>query len=179
MTNNSLNDSLINVSAISVNSNTENIASNVSSIPTFIFLEVPFSTGPFLDILIISLIASLFTTLLTKYLTDQTTIKALRAEMKKKQKAMREMLKKNPQKAQAMQNDLMKSNMEIFKHSFSIKMLAITAIPLLYVFTQIRIGYMHYDYIMNLGFITFGWLGTYLILTIICSIILKKLLDVA
>ncbi|MCH8519218.1 MAG: hypothetical protein LAT82_00495 [Nanoarchaeota archaeon] len=179
MTNISLNETMSDVTTTSFNSTIETMSSNMSSVPTFIFLEVPFTTGPLLDIFIISLIAALFTTLLNKYLTDQVTIKALRVEMKKKQKEMREMLKKNPQKAQAMQSDLMKKNMEIFKHSFNIKILVITLIPLLYIFTQIRAGYIHYDVILNLGFVSFGWLGSYIILTIICSIALKKILNVA
>ena len=183
MTNNSFNQSvdelLINMSTTSLNSSIENVSSNVSEISTFIIFEVPFTTGPLLDIFMISLIAALFTTLLTKYLTDQTTIKALRADMKKKQKEMREMLKKNPQKAQAMQSDLMKKNMEIFKQSFNIKVLIITLAPLLYIFTQLASGYGHYEEILNLGFVTFRWLGTYIIFTIICSIALKKILDVA
>ncbi|MFT4244873.1 MAG: hypothetical protein ACMXYB_05460 [Candidatus Woesearchaeota archaeon] len=183
MTNNSFNqsisESLVNVTSTSINSSIENGTHNMSSVPTFIVFEVPFTTGPLLDIFIISLIAALFTTLLTKYLTDQTTIKALRVSLKKKQKEMREMLKLNPQKAQAMQSELMKKNMEIFKLSFNIKVLLITIAPLLYIFTQIASGYSHYDYIMDLGFITFGWLGSYIIITIICSIALKKILDVA
>ena len=148
-------------------------------VPRFIIFEVPFTTGPFLDLLVISFFAALFTTLLNKYLTDQVAIKALRVEMKKKQKDLREMMKKNPQKAQAMQADLMKHNMEIFKHSFNFKVIIITLLPLLYIFTQIAAGYSHYEQIMDLGFVTFRWLGTYLILTIACSIALKKILNVA
>ena len=187
MTNNSFNqsidESLVNITTTSINSSFESVSSNVSanlsSVPTFIIFEVPFTTGPLLDIFVISLVAALFTTILTKYLTDQTTIKALRADMKKKQKEMREMLKKNPQKAQAMQTELMKKNMEIFKHSFNIKVIIITLAPLLYIFTQLASGYGDYEEILNLGFVTFRWLGTYIIFTIICSIALKKILDVA
>lgn len=163
-----------------INSTLQNTTQIVQEVtPTFIGLPTPFTTSPFLDILIISIIASLFTTMLNKYLTDQVAIKALRAEMKKKQKVMREKLKTNPQEAQKMQVEIMQKNMELMKHSMNFKVIAITLLPMLYVFTQIRSGYMHYDVITNLGVLSFGWLGTYLILAIISSIALKKILKVA
>lgn len=172
-TNTTLNETINN----SLNSTIQNVSQAID--PTFIIFNTPFSTSPLIDILIISIIAALFTTLLNKYLTDQVAIKALRKEMKEKQKNMREMMKTDPKKAQAMQGDIMKKNMEVFKHSFNIKIMIITILPLLYVFTEIRAGYMHYDTILNLGVISFGWLGSYIVLTIVASIIIKKLLKVA
>ena len=159
----------------------QNISQNVSSLEpaTFIGLTVPFSYSPLVDLLIVSFIAALFTTLLNKYLTDQVAIKALREEMKKKQKEMKEIMKTNPKAAQTLQMDIMKKNMELFKHSFNFKIMAITLLPMIFIFTQIRSGYNSYEVILDLGFMSFGWLGTYLILTIICSILLKKVLKVA
>lgn len=160
----------------SLNTTLQNVT---QEIPTFIGLTTPFSYSPLIDIAIISFIAAVFTTLLNKYLTDQVAIKALREEMKKKQKDMRAMMKTNPQKAQKMQMDIMQKNMELMKHSFNFKVMAITLIPMIYVFTQVRSAYAQYPEILNLGFTTFGWLGTYLILAIVSSIILKKALKVA
>ncbi|MFP4402059.1 MAG: hypothetical protein ACLFPL_02410 [Candidatus Nanoarchaeia archaeon] len=163
----------------SINSTLTNSTQSITETGKFIIFEVPFSINPFVDILIISIVAALFTTILNKYLTDQVAIKALRAEMKKKQKNMREMMKTNPQKAQAMQGEIMKQNMDLMKQSFNIKVIAITLLPLLYVFTEIRSAYAQYDVIMDVGLFTFGWLGSYIVLTLIASIIIKKLLKVA
>lgn len=161
----------------SMNSTVVNAATEVSK--TFLGLQTPFSMNPLIDMIIIALIVGLFTTILNKYLTDQVAIKALRAEMKKKQKDMREMLKKDPKKAQKMQGEIMQKNMELMKQSMNFKVMAITLLPMLFLFTQIRAGYNQYDIILNLGFVSFGWLGSYIILTIIASIILKKVLKVA
>lgn len=179
-TNASIDSSLNTTMNETMNQTINSTLQNVSQVdPTFIIFQTPFSTSPLIDILIISIIAALFTTLLNKYLTDQVAIKALRKEMKEKQKNMREMMKTDPKKAQAMQGDIMKKNMEVFKHSFNIKIMVITLLPLLYIFTEIRAGYMHYDTILNLGFVSFGWLGSYIILTIVASLIIKKALKVA
>ena len=176
---NETNESLVEVTSTTFTPVDAAANTTVTEIPTFIGLNVPFTTEPWLDILIVSIIAALFTTLLNKYLTDQVSIKALRKEMKKKQKDMREMLKKDPAKAQKMQMEIMQKNMEVFKHSFNFKVMAITLIPMLFIFTQIRSGYMHYDVILDVGLFSLGWLGTYIIFAIVASIVMKKALDVA
>lgn len=171
------NSSVQTLSNESLNQTLINSTTQVSQ--TFLSLQTPFTMNPLIDMVVIAIVVGLFTTLLNKYLTDQVAIKALRAEMKKKQKDMREMLKTNPQKAQKMQGEIMQKNMELMKHSFNFKVMAITILPMLFVFTQIRQGYLHFGEILNLGFISFEWLGTYIVLTIIASIVLKKLLKVA
>lgn len=164
----------------SLNSSTlQNSTTAVLEQGKFIVFEVPFSVDPLVDILLISIVAALFTTILNKYLTDQVSIKALRAEMKNKQKEMRELMKTNPQKAQAMQSEIMKKNMELFKYSFNIKIILITIVPLLYVFTEIRSAYSQYDVILDVGLFSLGWLGSYIVLTLLASIVIKKILRVS
>ncbi len=93
------------------------------------------STGPFLTLLIVSLIVSIFTTLIYKYATNQERLKHLKADMKRYQNKLKT-LKDNPEKAMKVQKDLMKLNGEFMKSSF--KTTFYTIIPLL---------------------IFFGWLG--------------------
>lgn len=144
-------------------------------------INIPFSGFVLLDIYLITLVVALFTTIITKYMTDQISIKALRKDLKDSQKKMREIMVKDPKKAQELQQKIMKKNFELMKHSMNIKMLLITMAPLLIVFTLVGRLYPSelFPVILNLGFVSFAWLGTYIIFSIINSIILKKVLDVA
>ena len=147
----------------------------------FLGYTAPITNSPVIDIFLITLVVALFTTMLTKYMTDQTKIKALRKEMKSLQKKMRETMQKDPKKAQAMQQEIMKKNLENMKHAMNPKMMLITILPILLVFSIVSKMYG------PLGeFFTFpifgwqwGWLGTYIFFSIVNSILLKKVLDVA
>ena len=156
---------------------------NQSAIQATQFLghSAPFTGFALIDIYLITLIVAVFTTIVTKYLTDQITIKALRKDLKESQKKMREFLKKDPQKAQEMQKKIMKKNFELMKHSMNLKMILVTMGPLLLVFTIVAKLYpvTLFPTILDLGFISFAWLGTYIIFSLINSLVLKKVLDVA
>ena len=141
--------------------------------------HIPFTGYPSLDIFIITLVICLFTTLINKYMTDQVKIKALRLEMKQLNKKMRETIKEDPEKAQEIQREIMKRNMNNFKESFKPKILLITLIPLLVVFYFIKELYGPFGEFFPLIFTEFGWLGTYMIFSIINSLLIKKILDVA
>lgn len=145
----------------------------------FLGANVPFLGTPVLDIFILTVLTALFTTLVRKYLTDQVSIKALRLEMKQLQKKLREQMKKDPAKAQILQKEIMKKNMENMKTEFNPKIMLTTMIPLLFVFFLVQQLYSPLGEFFNLGFTTFGWLGTYIVFSIFNSIIIKKALDVA
>lgn len=147
----------------------------------FMGVGIPFTGYALVDIYLITLIVAVFTTIITKYLTDQITIKALRKDLKDSQKKMREVMKKDPQKAQEMQKKIMKKNFELMKHSMNLKMILVTMGPLLIVFTLIGKLYPSniFPTILDLGFVSFAWLGTYIVFSIINSIALKKILKVA
>lgn len=158
----------------------------LSEIPTILGQTLPFTMSPTLDIFLISLLGSLFITLVNKYLSDQIKIKALRKEMKQLQKESRKMMAKDPKKAQALQQQLMKKNLENMKHAMNPKIMAITMLPMLFLFFLIRTHYGGFGEFFTLfgysiGFLgmPWGWLGTYIAFSIINSIALKKLLDVA
>ena len=145
----------------------------------FLSSHIPFTGSPIVDIFIITLVITLFTTLINKYMTDQVKIKALREEMKQLNKKMRETMKKDPQKAQEMQKEIMKRNMENLKENFKPKILLITFLPLLIVFFYIKELYGPLGEFLPLGITEFGWLGTYMLFSVVNSLVLKKLLDVS
>ena len=99
--------------------------------------------------------------------------------MKTLQKKMREHLTKDPKKAQALQQEIMAKNLENMKHAMNPKIMLVTMVPLILVFSLVRTLYGHMGEFLNLGFTTFGWLGTYILFSLINSIIMKKLFDVA
>lgn len=133
-----------------------------------------------LDIFFITLFMALFMTLINKYLTDQIKIKALKKEMKDLQKEMRSIMSKNPSKAQALQSEIFKKNLEHMKQTMSPRVLLVTMLPVLVVFSFVRKIYGPYGEFLHLfGLTSFGWLGTYILFSIGCTLILKKVLDVA
>jgi len=152
---------------------------NETVVPLFLGKTIPILSSPVLDILFLAMLGALFTTLVNKYLGDQVKIKALRADMKKLQKKIREVMKKDPQKAQQLQAEVMKKNFENMKHTMNPKIMIVTMAPMLILLWFIRTHYTHLGEFLNLGFTHFGWLGTYLTCSIICSIIFKKVFDVA
>ncbi len=164
-----------------MNLTNESINQSIASAPFEILGHTaPFTTSPTLDIFLISLVVSLFITLVNKYMTDQVRIKALKADMKKIQKNMRETMKTDPQKAQKMQKEIMKKNFENIKYMLNPKVIIITMLPLLIVFAMIVKIYAPFGQFFNVfGWFTLGWLGTYIIFSIFNSILLKKLLNVA
>jgi len=140
---------------------------------------VPITGSLLLDLFIISLVMAIFIAGINKYLTDQVRIRALKQEVKDMRKEMTQTMKKNPKKAQEIQKELMKKSMEQMKHSMNPKIMLITLIPAIMIFTVVRKYYGPYGEFWDLGFTTFGWLGTYIVFSIINSIIVRKIMKVA
>lgn len=159
----------------------QTINQTAAQAPTLLGLTIPFTTSPLIDIYLISLVASIFVTLINKKFTDQARIKALRQEMKDLRKKSREAMTKDPKKAQQIQAEMMKKTGENMKHAMNPKIMLITMAPMLFLFAFIRKSYSAdiFPVILNLGFTEFTWFGTYITFSIINSIIVKKLLDVA
>jgi len=150
------------------------------TISTILGHTVPISSSPTIDIYLITVLVSLFMTLTNKYLSDQVAIKALRKEMKELQAKMKKVMRKDPKKAQMLQKEIMKKNLENMKYTMNPKIMLFTLLPMILVFSFIRKYYSHLGEFFNVfGLTHFGWLGTYILFSIINSIILKKLLDVA
>ncbi len=152
----------------------------IAQIPTILGYALPITTSPIIDIYLISLVGSLFVTIINKQFTDQVKIKALRKDMKDLQKKSKDMMAKDPKKAQKLQGELMKKNFENMKHAMNPKIMIITMLPMLLLFFFVRTYYTHFgEFFTPFGLVSWGWLGTYIVFSIINSIALKKILDVA
>tara|TARA_B100000315_G_C14422133_1_gene516068 strand:- start:607 stop:936 length:330 start_codon:yes stop_codon:yes gene_type:complete len=108
-------------------------------------------------------------TLVTKYFTNQTRMKELKGIQKAAQKRMKE-FKDNIEEQKKIQKEIMEGSMELMKHSF--KPLIITFIPLILVFWWIRGIYTE-------TIIAASWLWWYIGASLISSIALRKILDIA
>jgi len=129
-----------------------------------------------LNLFIISFILTGAITLAYKYLTDQGKMKELKDEMKNMQKKMKEM-KDQPDKVMSMQKDAMKKNMEYMKHSM--KPMLFTFVPIIIVFGWLR-SYFDIQAAAGTPFSFFGlsWLWSYIIFSLVISIVLRKIMKV-
>ena len=129
--------------------------------------------GELYGLIIISFILTLLSTLAYKFLTDQKALKALKEETKEINKKIREN-KSNPEKLSQLQSQAMQKSFEQMKHSF--RPILFTFIPFLLVFIWLRQTFE--DSQLNfLGFIN-SWIWTYILLSIVFSIVLRKVLKV-
>lgn len=133
------------------------------------------------DVIIVSLIITFLITLVYKYLTDQNAMGELRAKMKDFQKQMKEN-KADMAKVQELQKQAMSSQMQYMKHSW--KVMLYTFLPLILIFSWMRATFNSGADIINWGFnmplfgTGLGWLGTYIISSIIFSTILRKVMKI-
>ncbi len=121
----------------------------------------------------ISFFITLIITVAYKYFTDQNLMKSLKEDTKRLQSDMKNH-KDNPTKMMEIQKEAMEKNMKYMMHSF--KPTLITLIPLLIIFAWLRNAYKGID-LNFLGFIH-NWIWLYILVSIISSIILRKLLKV-
>ena len=148
---------------------------SVSTIVDFL-LGWSLKLGKFYGLLTISFLITLITTLVYKYFTDQEALKKLKEDNKGLQEEMKKH-KDNPSKMMELQKEAFSKGFEPMKHQ--LKPMLITAIPLLLIFTWLRKVYgVGGEIYINLGFIHLGWLGTYIIFSIIFSMVLRKLFKV-
>ncbi len=122
---------------------------------------------------LIVLIISYLTTLIQKYGTDQDTLKEMKKEQKEIQAQMKE-FKQHPEKMahlQKKQFSMMPKQMKL-----SMRTIVYTGIPFILFFRWFD------DYFFALGdpkfFGFLGWLGFYLIATVLFSSLIKKKMDV-
>ncbi len=127
---------------------------------------------PLLGVSVVAASLTFITTIVYKYATDQHALKTLREELQRLQAEMKQE-KDNPKKVMELQKTMFQKNMESMKHN--LKPMIITFLPVILVFNWMRTTFTPFGKIL-FGYI--GWLGTYIILTLILSIILRKLLKV-
>jgi len=94
--------------------------------------------SPFLVIFLISLLVSVITTIVYKYVTDQDKLRALKADIKRYQKKIKE-LKDEPKKAMKVQKDIMRLNGQYMRASF--KSTLYTFLPIILFFGWLSAHY--------------------------------------
>jgi uncharacterized membrane protein (DUF106 family) len=123
--------------------------------------------NPVASIIVISIIINFIILMVTKFFTDQGRIKELKAKQKEFNKALKE-VKGDMNKTLEIQKKAMEHSLELMRHSF--RPLLITMLPLLLFFWWIKEIFSP---------VLSGWIWYYLVASIIASIILRKILDVA
>lgn len=125
----------------------------------------------FIALLIISFILTLIITLIFKFLTDQHLMKTLKEEIKLSQQEAKNH-KDNPKKLIEIQKQAMEKNLKLMMHSM--KPMLFTFLPIIIVFGWLRNTYTGWSSPIPY----MGWIGTYIIFSLIFSISLRKLLKV-
>lgn len=138
---------------------------------------------PLISIMLFSLVITVISTLSQKYFTNQIKMKEVRTRSKEIQDKMK-LHRNDIKKVNELNEELMKLSTESMKESF--KLMFITLIPFLIIFKLLRDLYMNAE----VGDIIYwganvpmfgqgaGWLLSYIIFSIIFSMILRKFLKV-
>lgn len=134
------------------------------------------------SITLISILLSLFVTLAYKYMTDQVLMKEYKAQLKKYQDEMKA-CKDDVAKVQELSSKAMEANMKYMKQTF--KPMLITMVPFLIIFWGLKRVYDTLT-IIPLPFHVplsgletgLGWIGTYILLSLILTSAFRKALKV-
>ena len=135
-----------------------------------------FGLQPTYLIFALSIILSIFVTLVYKYLTDQTLMRELKKDLKKYQKQMKE-ARSDHAKMSEISKKSMAVNMK-YMHQ-SMKPMLFTLLPFLGIFTWLR-SVFDSTVIFALPFWphTLGWIGTYIIFSMVFTTVFRKLMNV-
>ena len=139
--------------------------------------------NPLISIAVLSLLITLAVTIIYKFTTNQKRLKELKDDMKR----MRDDMKKyqtDPKKMMELQQESMKKSFEQMKHTLLPTF--ITMVPILVIFAWIRSSLSDKTVILQFPFNIpkigdnsgFGWIGIYVITSIVFSIVLRKLFKV-
>lgn len=138
---------------------------------------------PLVSILGISIVLSFLVTLAYKYLTDQTLMKELKKQLKENQKKIKE-AKGDKDKMMKLQKESMHTNMKYMAQS--LKPMIVTLIPFLAVFAWLRSVFsglvvVPLDFHVPLSSLEtgLGWIGTYIIFSMIFTTLFRKAMKVA
>ncbi len=131
--------------------------------------------SPLVGIIFISLILSLISTVSWKYLTNQTLLQSLRDRTKSLQQDFKKN-KGDPKKLAEINSKMASENFEIMKLQYkqSIKPMLVTLIPFALAFVWIRKTYEPFGTV----FLGMGGIWSYIVFSIVFSIVLRKLLKV-
>ncbi|MBI2672475.1 DUF106 domain-containing protein [Candidatus Woesearchaeota archaeon] len=130
-------------------------------------------------VIIISFLLTLLVNLTIKFLSDQKLMKELKEEGEKFKKEMKE-FKDDPHKLMEIQKKVMENSLNYMKQSMWPTLF--TLLPLLLVFRWMGNTFKNSEIILQLPFSVpligkgLGWLGTYILFSLIFSLILRKVL---
>ena len=126
----------------------------------------------------ISALLALGSTLVYKYATDQSLIKAVREEIKKIQGEIKAN-KEDPKQVAELHKKMTPLNLRIMTQS--LKPMIITIVPFLLIFFVLKNTYEELGQIIPLSFWEghLGWIGTYIIFSLIFTTVFRKALKVA
>jgi uncharacterized membrane protein (DUF106 family) len=150
------------------------IVNGANALFNFLFLWAV-NVDPLFGIFLVAAILSLISVVSWKYLTDQTLLKDLRERTKKMQAQIKEH-RGNPDKMKEINSKMGKDQMQAIKLQYkqSIKPMMVTLIPFAFVYVWIRNTYEPFGDIL----FSFGGVGTYIIFTIVLSMVLRKIMKV-
>jgi len=139
---------------------------------------IVFGFEPLKAIGLLSIVLSLFVTLIYKFMTDQVLMKELKKDLKKHQKHMKEH-RKDATKMSELSKKSMETNMKYMRQTM--KPMLITMLPFLLIFQWLR-GTFDSTIIFPLGLPFWpgdlGWIGSYIIFSMIFTTAFRKILDV-
>ena len=133
------------------------------------------------NVISISFIITLLITMSYKFLTDQIAMKDLKANIKDFQKQMKEQ-KDDPEKLKELQKQAMSTQMQYMKHSW--KPMLYTFLPIILIFSWMRNTFntgtdiITWSTKVPLFGTGLGWLGVYIISSIIFSMVLRKIMKI-
>ena len=132
---------------------------------------------PVLFMAVASLLITIFITLIYKKVTDQSEMKRLRDELKSMQKEIKEK-KDQPEKMMEIQKGLAAKNLEYMKHSF--KPMLYTFFPVILVFYWLRGIFEETGTLLTLPIFgwNLNWLWTYIVFSLVFSLIVRKVMKV-
>jgi uncharacterized membrane protein (DUF106 family) len=138
---------------------------------------------PLWFILLLSVILSIVVTLVYKFATDQNEMKELKKQVKEYQQKMKD-TKDNPTKMLEIQKEMSAVNMKYFKHSM--KPMLITIVPFIIifhllgkVFTGVTVIPLPFHFPLSSLETGLGWIGTYIIFSMLFTTAFRKALKVA
>jgi len=147
----------------------------------WVFGSIINNLSPFWSVVVISMILTLLVTLAYKFLTNQQEIKKLKGESKELRKQMKDH-KENEDKRLEIQKKSMEKSLKMMKQTMRPALFYM--IPLLIVFSWLRNTFKGSGELLSWGFSIpllgsgFGWLGVYILTTLIFNGIARKLLRV-
>ena len=132
--------------------------------------------GPLTTITLVAMMVSLMITVVNKFAVDQNVIREIKKQIKKYQKEMKAN-RNNIDKMKEIQPKMMELSMKQMKMSF--KPMLYYFLPLILVFSWLKktmVGVV----VLPLAFWPghLGWLGSYILLSILFSTVFRKLLKV-